>query len=157
MTNIPNLFKFIEAKRPKYRTPLRFKLLHDPQSITKDDLIVKGKLDLRDTNITSLPNGLTVGGNLELYGTPITSLPNDLKVKGSLSLGRTKITSLPDGLIVGRNIVLSNTDITSIPNNLKVGGHLSLHNTPLSKQYSEDEIRKMIQDKGGNFKGKIYI
>ena len=157
MTNIPNLFKFIEAKRPKYSTPLRFKLLHDPQSITKDDLTVKGKLDLRDTNITSLPNDLTIGGNLELYGTQIASLPDGLKVKGSLSLGRTKITSLPDGLIVGRNIVLSNTGITSFPDGLKVGGHLALHNTPLSKQYSEDEISKMIQDKVGSVKGDIVI
>ena len=117
MTNISNLFKFIEVKRPEYRTPFRFKLIHDPQSITKDELTVEGDLELGETTVTSLPDGLKVGGGLELYGTPITSLPDDLTV----------------------------------------GVFIFLQNTPLSQKYSKDEIRKMIQDKGGNAKGNIVI
>ena len=46
----------------------------------------KGDLDLSDTPITSLPNGLNVGGNLNLSYTPITSVPKDLKLGGSLYL-----------------------------------------------------------------------
>ncbi|WP_368666893.1 hypothetical protein, partial [Dysgonomonas sp. 511] len=34
-----------------------------------------GSLDLRGTQITSLPDNLTVGGSLDLRGTQITSLP----------------------------------------------------------------------------------
>ena len=66
-------------------------------------------------------------GDLTLNNTPITSLPSDLKVGGSLYLGNTKITSLPSGL--------------------KVGGYLYLNNTPLSKKYSEEEIRQMVDIK----------
>ncbi len=35
-----------------------------------------GSLDLRDTNITALPEGLTVGGSLDLQGTNITDTSN---------------------------------------------------------------------------------
>ena len=99
----------------------------------------QGDLDLRNTPIISLPNNLTkVGGLLDLSGTPITSLPDNLtKVEGDLDLTNSLITSLPD--------------------NLKVGGHLNLRKTPLSTKYSKDEIRKMIEDKGGDVKGDIFI
>jgi hypothetical protein len=137
MTNLANLFNYISSKRPKYRAPLKFKLIHDPESITEDELTVKGDLNLRDTQITSIPDSLTVRGDLWLANTKITSLPNNLAVKGDLDLYKTKITPLPD--------------------NLTVGGDLNFQNTPLSKKYSADEIRKMIEDKGGNVKGNIYV
>ena len=38
-----------------------------------------GNLDLSDTEISSLPEGLKVGGYLDLSHTPITSLPEGLK------------------------------------------------------------------------------
>ena len=96
-------------------------------------------------------------GNLDLGETPITSLPNGLKVGGYLNLNNTKITSLPDGLEVGGYLDLSNTPITSLPDGLEVGGGLYLNNTPLSKKYSEDEIKQMIKDGGGYVKGNINI
>ncbi len=43
-----------------------------------------GYLGLRDTPITSLPDGLSVGGSLCLSGTPITSLPDGLSVGGRI-------------------------------------------------------------------------
>ncbi len=52
-----------------------------------------GSLYLRGTNITSLPEGLTVGGSLDLEGTNITSLPEGLTVGGSLYLRGTNITN----------------------------------------------------------------
>jgi hypothetical protein len=49
---------------------------------------------------------------------------------------------------------LAFTSITSLPSNLtKVGGYLDLRYTPLSKKYSEDEIRAMVP----NIEGEIYI
>ena len=52
--------------------------------VLPDGLTVEGRLDLRDTPITSLPNGLTVKGLLDLRNTPITSLPEDLVVEGKI-------------------------------------------------------------------------
>lgn len=85
-----------------------------------------GNLDPRKTNITKLPDNLTVGGSLDLSNTPITYLPDNLTVGRSLYLSRTKITALPDNLTVGGSLDLSNTQITALPDNLTVGGWLDL-------------------------------
>jgi len=63
-------------------------------------------------------------GNLDLNGTNITSLPDDLTVDGSLYLEGTNITSLPDNLTVGGSLYLKGTNITSLPSNLTVGGEI---------------------------------
>ena len=52
--------------------------------ITKDNLSVRGSLDLSDTPITGLPDNLSVGGNLYLIGTQITELPDNLNVGGEI-------------------------------------------------------------------------
>ena len=97
-----------------------------------DGLTVGGYLDLQGTAITSLPDGLTVGGNLYLQGTAITSLPDGLTVGGSLYLRGTAITSLPDGLTVGGSLYLRGTAITSLPDLLTVGGSLDLQGTAIT-------------------------
>ena len=135
MTNIHNLFKFLEKKKGT-ETPLRVKLLYAPDELTDEDLQVKGDLNLKNTPITSLPDNLQVGGSLFIYRTPFTSLPDNLKV--------------------GRHLNLSDTKITSLPDNLKIGGNLFLYNNPLGKKYTKEEIRKMVKDTGGYVKGEIY-
>ena len=65
---------------------------------------IKGNLNLYNTNITSLPENLSVGGNLDLRYTNITSLPENLSVGGYLDLRNTQISSLPENLSVGGNI-----------------------------------------------------
>ena len=57
-----------------------------------------GWLDLRGTQITSLPEGLTVGGWLDLEGTQITSLPEGLTVGGWLNLRGTQIKDIDEEL-----------------------------------------------------------
>ena len=121
-----------------------------------NNLKVRGDLNLMNTLITSLPNDLQVGLGLNLRNTLITSLPNNLKVGVDLYLGNSKITSLPDNLKVRGNLNLSNTGIASLPNDLYVGVDLDLSNTPLSRKYSKNEIKKMIEYKGGYIKGNIY-
>ena len=101
------------------------------EKLPVDQRIVKGDLNLNNTPITSLPDGLRVGGDLYLYGTPITSLPNGLRVGGSLYLGRTPIRALPSGLQVGGDIDLDDSSIESIPLDLQVGGNLNLPYTPI--------------------------
>ena len=43
-----------------------------------------GSLDLRGTQITALPDGLTVGGYLDLRDTQVTELPDGLTVGGKI-------------------------------------------------------------------------
>ena len=79
----------------------------DRYTIDKDfNINIKGSLDLRNTDITSLPDNLSIGGSLHLSETKITSLPNDLSVGSSLWLREIKITSLPNNLSVGEYIWL---------------------------------------------------
>ena len=52
------------------------------ETVTRYDL--SGFLDLRGTQITSLPDNLKVGGSLDLRGTQITSLPENLNVGGKI-------------------------------------------------------------------------
>ena len=49
---------------------------------TEHDL--SGDIDLNGTQITALPEGLSVGGSLELSGTQITALPEGLSVGGKI-------------------------------------------------------------------------
>ncbi len=128
-----NLFKFIEDKKPQYKTPFKVKFIYAPETLTKEELNVRGDLYLYNTPIQSLPDNLKVEDNLILPSTPIQSLPNDLKVGGDLNL--------------------YNTPIQSLPNDLKVGGFLNLQNTPLSKKYTKEEIKAMVP----GVKGKIYL
>ena len=79
MEQLKNFFKFLEDKEGK-NPPLRYKFIHDPESLTPEDLNIKGNLDLRYTPITSLPDNLKVGGDLYLWNTRIISLPNNLQV-----------------------------------------------------------------------------
>ncbi len=108
------------------------KVLKRLEQLPEDQRVVEGNLDLADTPITSLPEGLHVGGWLDLTGTPITSLPEGLHVGGSLNLHATSITSLPEGLYVGRDLHLRGTPITSLPEGLHVGGGLYLNGTRIT-------------------------
>ena len=107
-------------------------LRETPITSLPQGLTVGGNLDPRETPSTSLPQGLTVGRSLWIIGTPITSLPEGLTVGGSLDLRETPITSLPQGLTVGENLWLGGTQITSLPQGLTVGGCIWLGETPIT-------------------------
>ena len=132
MTNIYNLFKFIEDKEG-YTTPLQSKLIYAPSTITPDDLIINGDLNLSKTKITKLPDNLTVNGNLDLT--------------------HSKITKLPDNLTVGGNLALYYTKMTSFPHSLIVDGSIILFNTQLSKKYTKEQLKQMLP----GVKGNIFV
>jgi len=92
-----------------------------------------------------------------IHNLPLT--PEDLNVKGDLNLSNTPITSLPDNLQVGGSLDISYTNIKSLPNNLQVGGGRGLYlvNTPLSKLYTKEQIRQMVEDKGGFIKQRVHF
>jgi hypothetical protein len=94
---------------------------------------VRGSLFLTKSNIKSLGNLTSVGGYLGLYGTNIKSLGNLTSVGGKLDLVHCFY-------------------LTSLGNLTSVGGDLYLRNTPISRKYSENEIRKMV-----DVKGEIYL
>lgn len=173
--NLEKVFNFIKDRRG-YNIPFVYKLIKG-LPLTEDELNVMddlnlygaeitslpdnfkvlGSLDLSDCKmIKSLPDNLKVGGSLYLMNTNITTLPDNFKVGGYLGLSNTKIKSLPDNLTVEGSLNLSNTKIKSIPNNLKVDGSLNMYNTPLSKKYTQEQIRNMIEEKGGYFDGMIF-
>jgi hypothetical protein len=111
----------------------------------------KGDLDLGNTPIKSLPQGLKVGGDLNLYKTPIESLPQGLVVGGNLYLYISQVQSLPLGLKVGKNLFIS-PHIKSFPPDLKVGGDLHLSFTTMFNKYTEEEIRQMVPGVKGEIK-----
>jgi hypothetical protein len=80
----------------------------------------------------------------------------DLNIDGDLDLSKTNITTLPNNIHVGGDLDLSFTKIKSLPNNLRVERDFFLLKTPLYEKYDEDDIRKMIEDKGGYINGEIY-
>jgi hypothetical protein len=113
---------------------------------------VGGFLNLGNSSIKSLGNLQSVGGDLYLDGTPIESLGNLMSVGGYLELRNTPIESLGNLMSVGGYLDLKNSSIESLGNLQSVGGNLNLVNTPLSKKYTEEEIRQMV-----NVKGVIFI
>jgi hypothetical protein len=119
--------------------------LNENGDLVVDDKIfdVKYNINLRFSNITSLPENLTVGGGLYLRGTNITSLPKNLTVGGYLDLSETNITSLPENLTVGGYLDLEGTNITSLPKSLTVGGSLYLSRTKIKKS-AADKVNKNI-------------
>jgi hypothetical protein len=128
---LKKIFTFLEEEENKDK-PFMWKLKNN-EPITEDDLIVNGDLDLSDTKIRTLPNGLKIGKHLDLSRTNITSLPKGLYVGGSLLLIKcVNLTFLPKGLEVGLNLFIGKTQLTN---------------------YSDDELRKMVEP--GFIKGKI--
>ena len=90
---LKNIFNFLEENE-RHQTPFLWKLANN--YLTKEDLNVKGDLDLEFSKKTSLPEGLKVGGRLVLSYSNITSLPEGLKVGGDLYIHATPLTKYLD-------------------------------------------------------------
>jgi len=110
--------------------------------------IIDGDLFLAGTPIESLGNLTSVGENLILSDTPIKSLGNLQSVGGNLFLERTLIKSLGNLQSVGGDLSLYDIPIRSLGNLQSVGGNLSLRRTLLSKMYTEEQIREMVNVDG---------
>ena len=93
-----------------------------------------------------------IDGDLFLTGRPIKSLGNLQSVGESLDLRGTPIKSLGNLQSVGGYLDLHHTQIESFGNLQSVGGDLILWGTPLSKMYTEEQIRQMV-----NVDGEIYL
>lgn len=179
--HIKQFFKFLEDKEDKY-LPLKVKIINSKHfEFTKEELIIKDNLDLSETNIKELPQGLEVNGTLNLRNcTSLKDLPQGLKVGESLNLfgctsleklpqdlyvgedldlyGCTSLTKLPQGLQVDGSLDLQGcTSLKELSQGLKVGRSLWLYRTSIAEKYSKKEIWKMIKDGGGFVNGAIFI
>ena len=113
-----------------------------------------GGLMLDNTPIESLPSNLkTVGGVLDLNDSKILELPEGLTVHGFLDLSGTPIKILPNNLTVGSTLWLYYTQIEEIPMNLNIGTNLRLYQSNLSV-INEDRIVQMIKERGGSIGGQ---
>lgn len=66
-----------------------------------------GYLNISGSNITYLPDGLSVGGDLCIDGTKITSLPKNMEIGENLDLVGTKVVSIPEGLKLKGDLYLN--------------------------------------------------
>lgn len=85
-----------------------------------------GNLYLRNTNITALPDNLTVGGGLYLSNTKITALPDNLTVGGWLNLSGTGIKNhnvkrLRHGEYVSGKYLYADRILTHVKKKKKIG------------------------------------
>jgi hypothetical protein len=86
----------------------------------------------------------SLGGNLYLEESSVEFLGNLISVEGDLYLYNTPINSLGNLTSVGGDLDLLGTSIKSLGNLQTVGGYLDLRETPLSKMYTEKQIREMV-------------
>jgi hypothetical protein len=113
---------------------------------------IMDNLDLLETEIQSLGGLKSVGGYLNLEGSTIESLGNLTSVGDDLDLRDTDIKSLGNLTSVGDDLDLEYSKIEFLGNLTSVGGNLILNHTPLSKKYTEEEIRSMVE-----VGGKVYL
>lgn len=57
-----------------------------------------GSLDISNSDVTELPDNLTVSGWLYINNTKISKLPENLRVSGGIDISETEITELPKSL-----------------------------------------------------------
>jgi hypothetical protein len=102
------------------------------------------KLNSRE-DIESLGSLIEVKGSLCLIKSSVESLGNLTSVGGDLDLAITSIESLGNLTYVGGRLNLFGTSIQSLGNLTYVGGTLNLESTPISKKYTEQQIRDMVE------------
>jgi hypothetical protein len=157
---IRKIFTFLEENEG-HQTPFLWKYVNNIP-LTEKDLNIEGDLDLTDTDIKSLPDGLKIAGNLNLTETDMESLPERLEVAGNLYLDHSFIKSLPKDLKVGGYLSIEATYIKSLPRGLQVGGDLYLNDSKLHKNIDyndsselESIIKKMVEP--GYIKGDVIF
>jgi hypothetical protein len=152
---IKNILDFLEKednKKHKDKGTLRWKFMFN-EPLTKEELNVKGDLDISGVNIQHLPKGLKVIGNADFRFSSLKTFPEKLFVEGDLNFEWTSFKSLPGDLYVGRNLDLSYSDVETLSKGLKVERDLHIVNTPLAK-LSDEKIREIIEP-DGFINGKI--
>ena len=90
--------------------------------------------------------------NLDLFSAKIESLGSLTSVEGYLDLENSELQSLGDLTSVGGYLNMEYSKIKDLGNLTSVGGYLYLGKTPLSRKYTEEKIRSIVE-----VKHKIYF
>jgi len=131
IATLKNIFNFLEGSEKKFS--IKWKMMNKIP-FTKEQLRVKGDLDLQGEDIQQLPDGLHVKRDLLLNATPIKKLPKGLRVGGNLELQDCE-------------------NLKSLPKDLIVRGKIWLAGTPLGRM-SDEKILNMVKPDG--YIGEIY-
>lgn len=89
-------------------------------------------VDLSDSSLASMPEGLTFNDSLDIDNTPMTEIPPNTTVRNHLWARNTKITKIGPGLSVGDKLVLSGSPVTSLPVDAKYSS-LDISGCPISE------------------------
>jgi hypothetical protein len=153
MDNWNLMLKFLAKKgNPDFTIDGNLYLTHSKIESLGNIKSVGGTLYLTSSSIESLGNLTSVGSHLYLTSSNIESLGNITTVGGDLYLTETSIKSLGNLTSVGGDLYLTYSNIESLGNLTSVGGDLYLKRTPISKKYTEEEIRSQVK-----VEGKIYL
>ncbi len=107
---------------------------------------IGGDLNLRDSDVKSLGNLVRVEGDLNLSFSDIETLGNLERVEGGLDLSNSDVKTLGNLVRVDSYLYLYNCiKLQSLGNLEYVGRNLDLKSTPLSKKYTEEKIRDMVE------------
>jgi len=120
--SLPNNLRFVGGD---------LNLTNSKVSVLPDGLVVDGDLLLEGSAVRVLPYGLRVSGSV-YGGSEITSLSENIVIDGDLSLLFAPITKLPESLSVGGDLYLPNTPIACLPKGLHVGGYLEMSHSEVS-------------------------
>lgn len=95
------------------------------------DLNLAGVLDIRKTDLETLPDGISCG-DLLASGSGLTRLPERLTVRGKLDISDTVIPAIPDCLSC-HELVANGSGLETLPTTFTVEGVIDLRDTGLSR------------------------
>jgi hypothetical protein len=135
MTNIYNLFKFLEKTEGR-PIPQAAELLYGEHK-PGEDIVYEpetGGLLLDYSVFVRLPDNLTIKGDLTIENSKeYAALPKNLTVTGNLKIWDTGISDWPEGLTVGRSITFAKSPLERIPDNLTVNGYLFIRGSSVKE------------------------
>jgi len=176
------MMKYLERERQIDDLPTIFKITHEPSTLYEWEKTFSGNLDLANTSIRMLPNGLIINGDLNISNTLITELPSELTVYGDIYARGLKKIKMPkakmhwglymedcvdvimkDTLTIDNNLVLSGTKNVIFPEKgIRIGGHLDMNSVENATFPSQGEMyvaRKldMMRSSITHLRGNIRI
>jgi hypothetical protein len=105
-------------------------------------LRLSGMLDIRKTEVTALPDGLSCS-ELLAQNTKLTALPENLVVENDIDIRDTAITALPGGLRCS-GLFASGSKLKDLPEGFSVEGTLDLRDTELEVLPAGLTCRKLM-------------
>jgi hypothetical protein len=142
MTNIINLFKFIEKTRPDYKVPTKLQLKLNPDFLSTVTSVndnvdfslyhkikdlgklqkIGGDAYFGDSQITDLGNLKSIGGDAYFDDSQITDLGNLKSIGGDAYFGGSQITDLGNLKSIRGDAYFRGSQITDLGNLQTIGG-----------------------------------